>query len=122
MHKLFLYLHLVLTLLCGAGLLYSAARGAQDSSPAFAFGGICLFGGMALAIRARSRWVLLPGSLLVLVCLMAAVAFAAAFVWPERDQNLAMAISLGLGVLEVAAIICTLREAKMARAAESPDS
>ncbi len=105
---IFFYWHVGLALLCLVVLLYAGATAPHGDEPIFAFGGMCLFAGMALAIRARSRWVLLPGTLLVLISLVATIAFAAAFVWPERDQNVALAFSLGLAAFEVAAIVSTL--------------
>ncbi len=105
---IFFYFHVGLTLLCVVAFVYAAATAPHGDEPIFAVGAMCLFAGMALAIRARSRWVLLPGTVLVLICLVATIAFAAAFVWPERDQNVALAFSLGLAGFEVAAIVSTL--------------
>ena len=104
----FCAVHVALALACFAGLIYAVQTVSHSDEPLFEICGIFLFGGMALAIWTRSRWALLPGCLLILFFLLAAgVVAAGGFIWPERVQNTAIMITLGMALFEAAALVST---------------
>jgi hypothetical protein len=101
-HRILAGFHVVLALLCVAGIALSNPR---NSEPVAAFCGAVLFGGMAVAVWRRSRWVLLPGILLCLIFAASAMAFAMAILWPESTaMRLALACFL-LVVVEIVSIV-----------------
>lgn len=69
---------------------------------------VFLFGWVATAMWLRSRWVMLPGILLVAIFAVAAVMFSLAVLWPADQVLKLIAGCAGLVVLEIASMAVTV--------------